>query len=77
MTLKSDTKFKGKLALGSKNDTRDLVNFHPATQKSKNFTSMGYFCPKYMRFEIKKYRGAIFHDTEVMENGIINWVNCH
>ena len=36
----------------------------PTTQKSKNFTSMGYFCPKYMRFELKKYRGVIFHDTE-------------
>ena len=36
----------------------------PTTQKSKNFTSMGYFCPKYMSFEPKKYRGVIFHDTE-------------
>ena len=43
---------------------RNLANFHPTTQKSKNFTSMGYFCPKYMRFELKKYRGVIFHDTE-------------
>ena len=25
---------------------------------------MHYFCPKYMRFELKKYRGVIFHDTE-------------
>ena len=25
---------------------------------------MGYFCSKYMRFELKKYRGVIFHDTE-------------
>ena len=24
---------------------------------------MGYFCPKYMRFELKKYNGVIFHDT--------------
>ena len=45
-------------------DMRNLVNFHPTTQKSKNFTPMGYFCPKYMRFELKKYRGVIFHDTE-------------
>ena len=28
------------------------MNFHPNTQ-SKNFISMGYFCPKYMRFELK------------------------
>ena len=55
---------KEKLTCGFKYDMRNLVNFHPTTQKSKNFTSMGYFCPKYMRFELEKYRGVIFHDTE-------------
>ena len=25
---------------------------------------MGYFCPKYMRFELKKCRRVIFHDTK-------------
>ena len=64
MTLKSDAKFEEKLTLGFKNDMKNLVNFHPTTEKSKNFTSMGYFCPKYMRFELKKCRGVIFHDTE-------------
>ena len=53
MTLKSDAKFKEKLTCGFKYDMKDLVNFHPTTQKSKNFTSMDYFCPKYMRFELK------------------------
>ena len=53
MTLKSDAKFKEKLACGFKYDMRNLVNFHPTTQKSESFTSMGYFCPKYMRFELK------------------------
>ena len=77
MTLKSDAKFEEKLTLGSKNDMRNLVNFHPTTQKSENFTSIDYFCPKCMRFELKKYRGVIFHDTEAMQNGIINWVNFH
>ena len=64
MTVKSDAKFEKKLILGFKNDMKNLVNFHPTTQKSKNFTSMGYFCPKYMRFELKKYRGVIYHDAE-------------
>ena len=64
MTLKSDAKFEKKLTLGSKNDMWNLVNFHPTTQKFKSFTSMGYFCLKYMRFEVKKYRGVIFPDTE-------------
>ena len=45
---------KEKLTCGFKYDLRNLVNFHPTTQKSENFTPMGYFCPKYMRFELKK-----------------------
>ena len=64
MRLKNDENFKEKLTCGFKYDMRNLMNFHPTTQKSENFTSMGYFCPKYMRFELKKYRGVIFHDTE-------------
>ena len=65
MILKTDAKFKEKLTSGFKYDMRSLVNFHPTIQKSENFTSMDYFCPKYMRFELKKiYRGIIFHDTE-------------
>ena len=60
MTLNSDAKFKEKLTCGFKYDIRNLVNFHPATQKSENFTLMDYFCPKYMRFELKKYRGFIY-----------------
>ena len=64
MTMKSDAKFLEKLTLGFKNDMKSLVNFHPTTQKSKNFSSMGYFFPKYMRVGLKKYRGVIFHDTE-------------
>ena len=64
MELKSDAKFKEKLTYGFKYDMKNLVNNHPTTQKSKNFTLMSYFCPKYLRFELKKYRGVIFHDTE-------------
>ena len=63
MTMKSYVEFEEKLTLGFKNDMKNLVNFYPTTQESKNFTSMRYFCPKYMRFELKKYRGVIFHDT--------------
>ena len=64
MTLKSDTKFQEKLTLGSKKDMGNLVNFHPNTQKSKNFTFMDYFRLKPMRCELKKYRGVIFFDTK-------------
>ena len=59
-----DAKFKEKLTFGFKYDIRNLVNFHPTTQKSKNFILMDYFCPKYMSFEIKKCSGVTFHDTE-------------
>ena len=47
MTLKSDAKFKEKLTYGYQYDMRNFVNFHATTQKSKTFTSMGYFCPKF------------------------------
>ena len=43
MTVKSDAKFKDKLTYGFEYDMRNLVNFHPTTQKSENFTSVGYF----------------------------------
>ena len=64
MTLKSDEKFQGKMNCGFKYGMMNLVYFQPTTPKSENVTSMGSFCPKYIRFELKKYRGAIFHNTE-------------
>ena len=64
MTLKNNANFEEKLTLGSKNDIKNLVSSHAMTQESKNFTLMRYFCPKYLRFELKKYRGVIFHDTK-------------
>ena len=60
MTLKSDTKFKERLTCGFKYHMKDLVNFDPTTQKSKSFTLMGYFSPKYMRFELKKFKELSF-----------------
>ena len=53
MTLKNDARFKEKLTCGFKYDMRNLVNLHPTSEKSQNFTLMGYFCPNYMRFELK------------------------
>ena len=35
------------------------------TQVSKFYTLMGCFLPKYIMFQLKKYRGVIFHDTRV------------
>ena len=61
MTMNSDAKFKEKLTFSFKYDMRKL---HPTTQKPGNFTLMGSFCSKYIRFDFKKYRGVIFDDTE-------------
>ena len=46
MMLKSDANFKEKLACGFKYDMKNLVNSNSTTQKSKNFLSIGFFCPK-------------------------------
>ena len=59
MTLKSDTKFKERLTCSFKHDIRNLVNVHPTIQKSENC-----LLSKVKRFELKKYRRLIFHDTE-------------
>ena len=64
MALENDAKFKEKLTCSFKYHTRNLVNFHPTPQKFENVFSMGSFCPKYTRFELQKYRGVIFYDTE-------------
>ena len=53
MTMKSGAKFEEKLTCGSKYNMRNLIDFHPATQKPENF----------YEFWAEKYRGVIFHDT--------------
>ena len=35
---------------------------------SKSYTLMGCFWPRYIIFELKKYRGVIFHDTRIDTN---------
>ena len=43
MTVRSDAKFEEKLTCGLKNDIRNLVNFHPTTEKSENLQFDGLF----------------------------------
>ena len=44
---------------------KEFDRFSPEHLKvSKIFTLMGSFWPKYILFELKKYRGAIFHEIE-------------
>ena len=63
MTLKSDAKFEEKPIRCFKID-KILANFDPTTQVSKVCTLIGPFFAKYITFDLKKYRGVIFHDTE-------------
>ena len=58
MTLKEDPDFEEKLTFCLKTDIRNLVNFVTRTVGSlKICASVGYFCGKYVMFELKKYRG--------------------
>ena len=48
MTLKSDAKFEEKHTCGFKCDMKNLVNFHPITQKSENLLSMGFLWASFL-----------------------------
>ena len=63
MAPKSDTKFEQKPICCFRKD-KNLVNFDPSTQVSKICTLIGLFRAKYITFDLKTYRGVIFHDTE-------------
>ena len=80
MTLRSIAKFKEKLLCGFKYDMRNLVNFHLTTLKLENFTKMGFFCPKYIRFGFvcvmtlkvhARFKGKL---TRGMKNDIRIWL---
>ena len=60
MTLKIDVKSEEKLNCFLKTD-KNLVNFYPSTQKI--YTFIGSLREKYVMFNLKKYRGVIFHDN--------------
>ena len=64
MILKIDSKFEEKPIWRFKND-KNLVNFDLSNSKvSKICTLIGPFRAKHITFDLKKYRGGIFHDTE-------------
>ena len=57
MTLKNDAKFEEELTCRFKIDMRNLRNFDPSTRKPQK-------CALWLvPFDLKKYRGVIFHDT--------------
>ena len=59
MTLKKNPNMEEKLTFYFKNEMRNLVNFNLSSGKSENFTLMGYFCRKYVIFELKRYTGVV------------------
>ena len=62
VTRKSDTKFKGKLIRGLKNYIKNLVNFHGGSLKI--CTLMGFFYPKHIKIQMKKYRRGMYDGPE-------------
>ena len=65
MTLKIDAKFEGKLACASKNDMRDLANFHQGSFESLEIeTFIGSFYPNQKIYGLETYRGVMCHDNE-------------
>ena len=59
MTLKKDLTFEEKLTFCLKNDMRNLVTLTRVVENLKMCTLMGYFCRKYVMFELKRYRGVV------------------
>ena len=64
MKLKNDAIFKEKLTGGLKNNIRNQVNFHANSRKSEMSTLVGSFCPKHVKFQMKKYRRVMTHENE-------------
>ena len=64
MTLKGDAIFKEKLTSGLKNDIRNLVNFHGISRKSENLHFDALLLSTAYKFQLKKDRRIISHDTE-------------
>ena len=68
---------------------QEFGEFWPEHSKvSKICTFIGSYCAKYLKFDLKKYRGVIFHDNEEdakfeekltcgLENEIRNIANFH
>ena len=46
MVMNIDAKFKGKLTCSSKNDMKNLANFHQSTRKSQNWDFDGILLSK-------------------------------
>ena len=61
ITLKNDAKLEQELTCALKNDVRNFANFDTAL---KIYTLIDFFRPKYIMFELKKYRGVMRRYTK-------------
>ena len=61
ITLKNDAKFEQELTCALKNYVRNLANFDTTL---KIYTFIDFFWPKYIMFELKKYRGVMHRYTK-------------
>ena len=74
MTLKGDTKFKGKLTCGLKIDISNLVNFHVSSQKSENLYFDGLLSSKaYKVLDEKVLKSYVSWHRRVMQNLKKSW----
>ena len=65
MRVESDAKFEEKLALGFKNAMTNLVNFNANSGKSEKLHfDVLLLSIAYIKFQLKKCRRIISHDTE-------------
>ena len=66
MVMNADAKFEGKLTCASKNDMRNLANFHQSTFESlKIWTLMGFFYSRYKKISKKAVKlGSFLHCPE-------------
>ena len=64
MKLKKDAKFGEESTCRLNVGIRNLTNFDLSTKVLKIFPLIDSFWAKYILFELKKYRGVIFYETE-------------
>ena len=65
MIMKNDEKFEKELTCQIKNWHEEFNRlWHESLKVSKICILMGYFWPKYIMFELRKYKGVMFDDTQ-------------
>ena len=64
MPMNNDKKPEEELTRRFITDIRNLTNFDSSTQKSENLHFNGFFWPKYITLELRKYREIMFDTTQ-------------